>query len=187
MCIRDRFASVLDGAGGVDIIINCAGIGSYNPALDCSVDLATVKTDCLGFTAVADAAFNYFARSGRKGQFAAISSIAGVRSLGMSLSYSASKRFQNAYLEGLDQLRRMRGVEMYITDIRPGFTATDLLDKTRKYPMLMSPDHVAGLAVKAIDRKRRVAVIDWRYRILVALWSLIPRCVWVRIPVRFSI
>ena len=183
MCIRDRFASVLDGAGGVDIIINCAGIGSYNPALDCSVDLATVKTDCLGFTAVADAAFNYFARSGRKGQFAAISSIAGVRSLGMSLSYSASKRFQNAYLEGLDQLRRMRGVEMYITDIRPGFTATDLLDKTRKYPMLMKADRVAQHIIKALREKRRVVVIDGRYRVLVFFWRMIPRWLWERLPI----
>lgn len=185
--VESDFMAILDAFGDADIIINCAGIGKYNPGLDSSVDISTVRTDCVGFTAIADTAFNYFAGSGRKGQFAAISSIAGVRSLGVSLSYSASKRFQTAYLEGLDQLRRIRKVPVSITDIRPGFAATDLLDKNRKYPMLMSPDHVARLAVKAIDRKRRVAIIDWRYRILVAFWSLIPRSLWVRLPIRLSI
>lgn len=181
------FMSILDDAGDVDIILNCAGIGWYNPNLETEIDLKTVKTDCVGFVAIADASFNYFSERKKNGQFAAISSIAGVRSLGMSLSYSASKRFQNAYLEGLDQLRRIRKIPVTITDIRPGFAATDLLDKNKKYPMLMSPEHVARLAVRAIDRKRRVVVIDWRYRILVALWSLIPRFLWVRLPIQLSI
>lgn len=181
------FMAILKSAGQVDIILNCAGIGKYNPELDCATDLRTVHTDCLGFTAIADTAFDYFANSGHEGQFAAISSIAGVRSLGISLSYSASKRFQNAYLEGLDQLRRMRKVPISITDIRPGFVATDLLDKNKKYPMLMNVDHVARLVVKAIDKKKRVAVIDWRYTILVAFWRLIPRWLWVRLPIRLSI
>lgn len=178
---------ILESIGNVDIILNCAGIGKYNPELDCNTDIRTIQTDCLGFTVVADTAFNYFARTGRVGQFAAISSIAGVRSLGVSLSYSASKRFQNAYLEGLDQLGRMKKISVSITDVRPGFVATDLLDKSRKYPMLMSVDHVAKLAVKAIDKKKRVVVIDWRYRMLVALWCMIPRWLWVRLPIRLSI
>ncbi len=181
------FEEILEAVGKVDIILNCAGIGKYNPELDCTTDLQTIKTDCLGFTAIADTAFNYFAKSGRPGQFAAISSIAGVRTLGMSLSYSAAKRFQTSYLEGLDQLRRIRKLPIEITDIRPGFAATDLLDKNKRYPMLMSADKVARLAVKAIDRKLRVKVIDWRYNILVGVWRLIPRWLWVRLPIKLGI
>lgn len=183
----DRFMDILNAAGEVDIILNCAGIGWYNPELDIHKDIKTTQTDCVGFLTIADTSFNYFAASGREGQFAAITSIAGVRSLGMSLSYSAAKRFQTAYMEGLGQLRRIRKIPIKITDIRPGFAATDLLDKNRKYPMLMSPDHVAKLAVKAIDRRKRVAVIDWRYNLLVGLWRLIPRWLWVRIPIKLSI
>ena len=196
------FESILHASGDVDIILNCAGIGKYNPELDTDTDLNTIKTDCVGFTAIADTAFNYFSlppvhshKEGEEcfgnrhpgGQFAAISSIAGVRTLGMSLSYSAAKRFQTAYLEGLEQLRRIRKLPIVITDIRPGFAATALLDKTRKYPMLMSPEYVARLAVRAIDKKRRVAVIDWRYNLLVAVWRLIPRWLWVRLPIKLSI
>lgn len=182
-----RFEEILEAVGNVDIILNCAGIGKYNPQLDCATDLQTIRTDCLGFTAIADTAFNYFANSGKSGQFAAISSIAGVRTLGMSLSYSAAKRFQTAYLEGLDQLRRIRKLPIEITDIRPGFAATELLDKNKRYPMLMSADHVAKLAVKAIDRKCRVKVIDWRYNLLVGVWRLIPRWLWIRLPIKLGI
>lgn len=178
------FMSIIEALPHPDIIINCAGIGKYNPDLDCDTDMRTIATDCSGFVAIADTAFNYYAKTGKTGHFAAISSIAGVRSLGVALSYSASKRFQNAYLEGLDQLRRMRKIQVRITDIRPGFAATDLLDKQHKYPMQMQPEHVARIAVKAISRNKRVVVIDWRYKILVALWRLIPRCLWVRLPIK---
>lgn len=185
--VASQFETILNSAGNVDIILNCAGIGKYNPELDSMVDINTIRTDCVGFAAIADTAFNYFASSGRKGQIAAISSIAGVRSLSLCLSYSASKRFQNQYLEGLDQLRRIRKAAIDITDIRPGFVATDLLDSDKKYPMTMNPDYVARLAVKAIDKRKRVAVIDWRYKILVFLWRMIPRRLWVRLPIHLSI
>lgn len=185
--VASDFNAILKSAGDVDIILNCAGIGDYNPELNSEMDMRTIQTDCSGFAIIADTAFNYFAKSGRRGQFAAITSIAGVRSLSLCLSYSASKRFQNMYLEGLEQLRRIRKVDIRITDIRPGFVATDLLDKNKKYPMLMTPEHAARLAVKAIDKKKRVAIIDWRFKILVFFWRLIPRCLWIRMPIHLSI
>lgn len=185
--VVSNFESILKYIGNVDIIINCAGIGYSNPQLNTATDLSTIQTDCVGFAAIADTAFNYFATIGRYGQFAAISSIAGVRSLSFCLSYSASKTFQNQYLEGLDQLRRLKKIPLSITDIRPGFVSTDLLDKNKKYPMLMKPDYVARLAIKAIDRRKRVAVIDWRYKILVLFWKMIPRSLWVRLPIKPTI
>ena len=47
--------------------------------------------------------------------------------------------------------------------------------------MLMDPVKVSRKIVRAIERKKRVAVIDWRYKILVFLWRLIPNCIWERI------
>ena len=59
------------------------------------------------------------------------------------------------------------------TDIRPGFVRTDLLKDGRNYPMLMSPQYAALRIANAIDRKKRRAIIDWRYAILVFFWRLI--------------
>ena len=47
--------------------------------------------------------------------------------------------------------------------------------------MLMDQKKVARKIVRAVERKKRVAVIDWRYRILVFFWRLIPNCIWERI------
>ena len=51
---------------------------------------------------------------------------------------------------------------------------TDLL-KSGKYPMLMKADRVAQHIIKALREKRRVVVIDGRYRVLVFFWRMIPR------------
>ena len=67
-----------------------------------------------------------------------------------------------------------------ITDIRPGFVATPLL-KDDSYPLLMKATDVAAQIVKGIDHKKRTLIIDWRYRILVFFWRLIPRCIWLRL------
>lgn len=181
------FFKILCQAGKVDLIINCVSIGEYTPEIDLKVDHETVITNCHGFAIIADLAVMYLEKfcDGR-GQFAAITSIAGVRTIGVALSYSASKRFQTAYLEGLEQVVRLNKLDISITDIRPGFVDTDLLDKDHNYPMKMSPEKVARAAVRAIDRRRRVAIIDWRYRILVALWRLIPRALWIRLPIHLK-
>ena len=49
--------------------------------------------------------------------------------------------------------------------------------------MLMSPEKVARHIVSGIERRKRVLVIDWRYRILVFFWRLIPRRIWRMLPI----
>lgn len=126
-------------------------------------------------------AYDYFKKHG-SGQLAVISSIAGTKGLGAAPSYSATKRYQNTYIEALDQLAQMEKLPIVFTDIRPGFVKTDLL-KNDKYPMLMSPQYVARKIVKAIERKKRRTVIDWKYAVLVFFWKLIPSFVWRRLPI----
>ena len=84
----------------------------------------------------------------------------------------------------IEQLASMKKIDIRFTDIRPGFVATNLLNDGKKYPMLMKTDYTARLIVKALNRKKRIAVIDWKYRILVFFWRLIPRCVWKRMSVK---
>ena len=49
--------------------------------------------------------------------------------------------------------------------------------------MVIRKEKVAESVIKAIERKRRVAVIDSRYSLLVALWRCIPRFLWKRLPI----
>ena len=170
--------------GGMDLFFLASGIGKQNPNLDSEIELRTVATNGMGFTRMVDTAFNWFAAHGGKGQIAVISSIAGVKGLGMAPSYSATKAFQNTYIEALSQLANMRHLDICFTDIRPGFVKTDLLNDGKNYPLLMDKTKVAKKIVSAIYNKRSVQIIDWRYRILVFFWQLIPRCIWMKLPIK---
>lgn len=128
------------------------------------------------------AAYGYFAAHGG-GRIAVVSSIAGTRGLGVAAAYSASKRFQNTYIDSLAQAARMQGSKIRFTDIRPGFVATALL-RNADYPMLMRPEKVAEKLFRALERGKRRVVIDRRYVLLVRLWRLIPQGVWERLPIR---
>lgn len=178
----EKLNSLIDKVGGMDIFLLSSGIGSQNIGLACDIEINTAKTNVVGFIRMVDTAFNYFRRQGG-GHLAVISSIAGTKGLGSAPAYSATKRFQNTYIDALAQLARMEKLNIRFTDIRPGFVATALL-KDRKYPLLMHPDKVAGHIVHALNRKKRIAVIDGRYAVLVFFWRLIPRWLWERLPIR---
>ena len=76
------------------------------------------------------------------------------------------------------KLIQIKKLNIHITDIRPGFVATNLLNDNYKYPMVLSPEKVAKKIVKAIEKKQRIHIIDWKYRILTFLWQLIPNHIW---------
>ena len=177
-----RLQSLIDKVGGIDLFLLSSGIGKQNPTLTPDIELRTAATNVEGFIRLTTAAYHYFEKQGY-GHIAAISSIAGVKGLGIAPAYSATKRFQNTYLDALDQLSRMNGLNIRFTDIRPGFVATPLL-KDDNYPLLMKAPQVATSIVKAISKKKRIVVIDWRYRILVFFWKLIPHWIWVRLKVK---
>ena len=126
------------------------------------------------------AAYRYFAQQGR-GHIACITSIAGTKGLGPAPAYSATKAMQNVYLQALEQQAHARGLDIKFTDIRPGFVDTALLSGTFHYPMMLKPQAVARDIVDSIERGRHIRVIDWRYRLLTALWRRIPRWLWRRI------
>lgn len=178
----ERLRELIDRMGGMDVYLHSAGIGFQNQALDRDIELDTVQTNVDGFTRLVTTAFDYFKARGTGGHIAVISSIAGTKGLGAAPAYSATKRFQNTYIEALAQLARMQRLGITFTDIRPGFVDTDLL-RSGRYPMLMKPDDVARRIFRAVNARRRIATIDGRYRLLVALWRLIPRCLWERMPV----
>lgn len=177
-----QLEALVEKLGGMDIFLQSSGIGKQNHALQPDIELATAATNVEGFIRMTNAAYHYFERQGH-GQLAVISSIAGTKGLGAAAAYSATKRFQNTYIDALDQLARMNRLNISFTDIRPGFVATPLL-KDGNYPLLMKAPVVAQQIVRAIDKKKRVATIDWKYRLLVGFWRLIPRWLWVRLPVR---
>lgn len=174
-----RLRTLIGRIGGMDLFFYASGIGKQNRELLEDIELSTVQTNGVGFMRMVGEAYRYFARQGH-GHIAAISSIAGTKGLGPAPSYSATKAMQNVYLEALEQQAHSRRLDIRITDIRPGFVDTALLSGDYRYPMMLRPERVAQEIVYAINHRKHVRVIDWKYRILTPLWRCLPRFIWRR-------
>ncbi len=176
----DRLLELVDRLGGMDLFFYSSGIGFQNGQLTPDIELATVETNGVGFTRMIGCAYRYFAQHGG-GHIAAISSIAGTKGLGPAPAYSATKAYQATYLQALEQQANARKLNIHVTDIRPGFVDTALLSGMPNYPMLLKPEKVARDIVRAIEHHKHIRIIDWRYRILTALWRRVPRFIWRRL------
>ena len=179
----EKLHALIKQVGGMDAFLLSSGIGKQNYTLQTETELTTAATNVEGFIRMTNAAYHYFEEQGH-GHIAIISSIAGTKGMGAAAAYSATKKFQNTYIDALDQLARMQKLKISFTDIRPGFVATPLLKSEKKYPMLMKAPDVAKDIVRAIERRKRVAIIDWKFRILVGFWRLIPNYIWLRLPIK---
>ena len=67
----------------------------------------------------------------------------------------------------------------------------DLFDLKKSgyfYSRLQNPtcDYAAQKIVSAIIARKHVAYIDWKWHIVVALWRLIPRCIWRRLSIKIE-
>ncbi len=129
----------------MDYMLYAAGCGWQNPELDTARDRSTLEVNVVGFTRIINAAYTYFRDTAnrRPGHIAAITSVAGTKGIGISATYSASKRYQWTYLQALDQLAHIQHVDVAITDIRPGFVDTPLLVHGKDYPIEMSIAYAA--------------------------------------------
>lgn len=183
-----RFSRLVEQLDGMDLLLYASGIGFTDPELDDTRIADTLQVNVVGFARIISAAYRHFRDSDNPcgGQIAAITSVAGTKGIGVSAAYSASKRFQQMFLNALRQLANQQKVNVAITDVRPGFVRTALLDENREYPMIMSVEYASRLIEQAIVRRKKVAYIDSRWGIVSGLWTMLPECVWRHIRLEFN-
>lgn len=179
-----KLNDLINDLGGMDLYFHASGIGCQNIDLVSETEVEITKTNCEGFVRLVTLAFNWFYENKKQGHIAVISSIAGTKGLGVSPAYSATKAMQNTYIQSLCQLSKIKKANISFTDIRPGFVETDLLNKSKHYPFLMKKEKCAKQIIKALKRKKRILIIDWKFRLVVLLWRLIPSYIWERIIVK---
>lgn len=181
-----RIHKLIGLLGGMDIYFHAAGVLDENLYLDPDREVKTIDINAGGFAASLATAYRYFRNNRRKGQIAAITSVAGTKGIGRMAAYSASKSFCQTYMVALEQLAHEEEADISFTDIRPGWVRTPLINEDRHYVMEMSEEEVVPLIIKAIVRKKRVAVIDWRWNLLVGVWRLVPDSLWIRLHISVS-
>ena len=172
---------LIDELGGMDLFLLSSGIGKQNLSLTPDIELQTAATNVEGFIRMVTAAYHYFEQQGH-GHLAVISSIAGTKGLG-SLPPIPPPNVFRILISSSRPIGAYQPPAIVFTDIRPGFVATPLL-KDDKYPLLMNVSAVAAHIINALNKKKRTVIIDRRYQVLVFFWRLIPKWLWVRLPVR---
>lgn len=177
------FRSMISNLGGVDLVIYCSGAGKSSSDLDFAIEKQTVDVNVRGFLNIIVPAFNHFAslncRPQIRPQIVTISSVASIRGLSPTPSYSATKRFQTIYFEALEQKAYKMGLDITFTAIMPGFIATDFIH--RCHPFTMELPYASKFIIKAIEKRRRRAVIDWKWSLIATFMKLVPSSIWRRI------
>ena len=61
---QEKFKELINQMGRVDLIVISAGIGYINPELHWEQEKETIATNVIGFSAIANVAYNYFKQKG---------------------------------------------------------------------------------------------------------------------------
>lgn len=178
----NRLHALIRKLGGMDTYFHVAGVYYNNPELVLKDEITTIETNAVGFARMTSTAYKYFRDNNIEGHIAAITSVAGTRGMGPLASYSSTKKFDQTYLEALQQLSHLQKVKIKFTDIRPGWIRTPLMSPNQEYPLTMQLSYAGPLIIKALGRKRTAVYVDWRWEALIRLCQLIPRWLWVRFP-----
>jgi NAD(P)-dependent dehydrogenase (short-subunit alcohol dehydrogenase family) len=156
--------------GPIDLLIASAGIGLENSALAFRAEdfEAQVRVNLIGVANSVEAVLPGMLER-RRGQLAAISSLASYRGLPRMLGYCASKAGLNALLEGLRVELKPFGIT--VTTICPGWIRTPMT-ATVEIPAseLMELPDAAQRILTAIRRRRSFYAFPpstaWRVRLL---------------------
>jgi serine 3-dehydrogenase (NADP+) len=179
--IERLVAEAVTAFGGIDIVINNAGVGLAAPVAELNpVDFEhALAVDLLGPLALTQAALPHMRREG--GQLMYVSSVVGLRALPYLGGYAAAK----AALDRLTEALRveLRGSGITVTLVRPGTTRTGFSqnrlgsghERRRVTARATTPEQVARAILKAAVREPRVAYVSWADQLTLAFSLLAPR------------
>lgn len=176
--ILDQLVSEL---GGLDLCVINAGVDHRNPELLPEPEIETVDVNVKAFVIMAVWAADLFKRQ-RSGHIVGMSSVAAFWGNGRTLAYNASKAFELRYLEGLHN--NLAGLEVWVTDVRPGFVATEMTAGRNDMFWVSSPEKAAEQIYRAILKRKRVVYVTRRWRFIAWLMRLSPYQLYRRLTVK---
>jgi NADP-dependent 3-hydroxy acid dehydrogenase YdfG len=125
--IAALFARIRSEWGGVDVLINSAGLGRFAPLVDGATEAwrEMLEVNVLALCVCTREAIFDMRRRGDDGHVVHISSIAAYRVPAQSGVYSASKHAVRALTEGLRAELRALGSGIRVSAVSPGFVETE--------------------------------------------------------------
>ena len=163
--------STIETFGGIDILINNAGISMRALLRDLDIEVIKKVMDINFYGTVYCTKLALGSITRRQGSIVGISSIAGYRGLPGRSGYSASKFAVNGWLESIRTELLDSGVN--VLWVCPGFTSSNIRNaalnkdgqKQGESPMdegrMMSSANCAGHILNAIEKRRRTLVLTF--------------------------
>jgi len=181
---RNFIESTIETFGGIDILINNAGISMRALFIESSTEVTRKIMDINFMGAVYCTHYALPSILERKGTVVGISSVAGYRGLPGRSAYSASKFALQGWLEALRTEFLHSGVN--VMWVSPSFTASNIrhaaLDNkgdamgnnVLDEGSLMTAEACAGYIVRAIEKRKRTMVLTFMGKVTVMLNKLFP-------------
>lgn len=170
--ILAMFEQIRERWGGVDVLVNNAGLGHEAPLLSGATDKwrETLELNVLALAVCTREAVNDMRERDVRGHVLHISSMSAHRVPAGAAMYSASKYAVRAMTEGLRAELRAIDSEIRVTAVSPGFVETEfaatMLDSEERarevysrYPVLQADD-IARAVVYALEQPAHVQVHD---------------------------
>jgi len=182
---RNFIDSTIQVFGGIDILINNAGISMRALLMDTEIDVIKKVMDTNFFGTVNCTKLALSSIIERKGTIVGVSSIAGFRGLPGRSGYSASKFAVNGWLEAVRTELMDSGVN--VMWVCPGFTTSNIRNvalnskgqSQGESPMdegkMMSPEECARHILKAIEKRKRTLVLTFTGKRAVFMNKFFPR------------
>lgn len=184
---RNLISEAVKAFGGIDILINNAGISMR--ALFKDVNLSVIRrlmeVNFFGAVYCTKYALPYLLE--RRGSVVGVSSIAGFHGLPGRAGYSASKFALQGFLETL-RIENLKN-DLHVMVAAPGFTATNVRISAlkadgqaqgvspRNEKGMMSPEKVSRIIANGIQRKRRNVIISLEGKLSILAQRVIPRII----------
>lgn len=168
--------------GAPDLVIANAGIsvGTRGDELRDVEKLRRVLEVNVAGLAATLAAFAPAMRAAGAGTLCGIASVAGFRGIPGAGAYSCSKAAAIAWLEALRV--ELRGSGVSVVTICPGYIDTPMTRVNRyRMPFLISAEEAARRFARAIEGRRRLAVIPWQMAMVSLLLRALPGRVYDRL------
>ena len=89
-------------------------------------------------------------------------------------AYSGSKAFDSIYLEGLQFKADRLGVDVCVTDVKPGFVDTPMTEGRSDMFWIAPADKAARQIYDAIRKRRRHVYVTKRWRLMGWLMKILP-------------
>jgi 3-oxoacyl-[acyl-carrier protein] reductase len=153
--VRHLFQETVRRAGGLDVLVNNAGIGIFGPVADMRPDdwRAVIETNLNGVFYCCHEAIPLMRARGR-GYIFNISSLAGRNAFPNGAAYNASKFGLNGFSEALMQEVRYDGIR--VSYLMPGSVATEFgRGSTQKAGWALTPADVAEVVIDLLRSPER--------------------------------